>query len=146
MIDLIPIDASGFVDNPARTDGYAAEVCRMTADWYQQSGFVPPWLGYLALQGGQWVGVGGFKGAPRDGRVEISYHTFPDSKGRGVATEIARGLVRIAQAENAALRLLAQTLPEPNASTAILTKLGFERIRTVQHPEDGEVWEWELPK
>lgn len=38
-----------------------------------------------------------------------------------------------------------QTLPEENASTSILKKLGFRLVGTVEHPEDGPVWEWELP-
>ncbi len=38
----------------------------------------------------------------------------------------------------------AQTLPEKNASTRILEKLGFSFMGPVQHPEDGEVWEWRL--
>jgi hypothetical protein len=37
-------------------------------------------------------------------------------------------------------------LPKENASTIILRRLGFTHTGTVQHPEDGEVWEWSLPK
>jgi hypothetical protein len=40
--------------------------------------------------------------------------------------------------------VFAQTLPEENASTAILKKLGFTLVGSVQHPDDGTVWEWEL--
>jgi hypothetical protein len=38
----------------------------------------------------------------------------------------------------------AQTLPRESASTAILKKLGFVLIGTVNDPEDGEVWEWQI--
>ena len=38
----------------------------------------------------------------------------------------------------------AQTLPERNASHRILEKLGFRHITTIDHPEDGTVWEWQL--
>jgi RimJ/RimL family protein N-acetyltransferase len=38
----------------------------------------------------------------------------------------------------------AQTLPEHNASHRILEKLGFWHVDTIDHPEDGTVWEWHL--
>jgi hypothetical protein len=40
----------------------------------------------------------------------------------------------------------AQTLPEENASTSILKKLKFSFVGSVEHPEDGLVWEWQLSK
>jgi len=41
-------------------------------------------------------------------------------------------------------RVRAHTLPEGNASTRILEKLGFERIgETIKDPEAGQVWRWE---
>jgi RimJ/RimL family protein N-acetyltransferase len=38
----------------------------------------------------------------------------------------------------------AQTLPERNASHRVLEKLGFRHVETIEHPEDGTVWEWQL--
>jgi hypothetical protein len=38
----------------------------------------------------------------------------------------------------------AQTLPEENASTSVLKKLQFSFVGSVEHPEDGLVWEWQL--
>jgi len=35
-------------------------------------------------------------------------------------------------------------LPEENASTSVLKKLRFRLVGTVEHPEDGLVWEWQL--
>jgi [ribosomal protein S5]-alanine N-acetyltransferase len=43
-----------------------------------------------------------------------------------------------------AVTLAAQTLPEENASTSVLKKLGFCLAGTLEHPEDGQVWEWHL--
>ncbi len=59
-------------------------------------------------------------------------------------TAIASELVRIAHEEDRGLTVFAQTLPEENASTSILKKLGFARLGSVEHPEDGTVWEWQL--
>jgi hypothetical protein len=38
----------------------------------------------------------------------------------------------------------AQTLPEENPSTSVLRKLNFRMVGSVEHPEDGLVWEWQL--
>jgi len=37
----------------------------------------------------------------------------------------------------------AHTLPEPNASTRVLQKCGFEQVGEVTDAEDGLVWRWE---
>ena len=43
---------------------------------------------------------------------------------------------------DAALAIAARTLPEENASTAILRKPGFRLDGTTVHPEDGVIREW----
>ena len=40
-------------------------------------------------------------------------------------------------------RVRAHTLPQPSASTRVLTKCGFRHIGAVIDPEDGLVWRWE---
>ena len=42
------------------------------------------------------------------------------------------------------LLIAAQTLPEENASTSILRKLGFRLHGSVHHPDNREIWEWRL--
>jgi RimJ/RimL family protein N-acetyltransferase len=111
---------------------------------YEKTGFNPPWIGYIAVNNSQIVGTCAFKSSPVDGRVEIAYFTFPGYEGKGIATAMATELVRIAGQENDVLIVFAQTLPEENASTVILKKLGFRFVGPVEHPEDGTVWEWEL--
>lgn len=141
--------------HPIRTDGtlaeaslivppVAREVIGSFASLYA-TGFVPPWLGYVAEQDGALVGSCAFKTPPHDGAVEIAYFTFPENEGRGIATAMARELIAIARAADPAVRVFAQTLPQPNTSTRILRRLGFVHARDVQHPEDGLVWEWHLP-
>jgi RimJ/RimL family protein N-acetyltransferase len=95
-----------------------------------------------APEDGSCVGTCGFKSVPRDGRVEIAYFSFPGNEGRGVATRMAAALVEIARGTDARVAVAAQTLPQESASTSVLKKLGFEHVDTLEHPEDGTVWEW----
>jgi [ribosomal protein S5]-alanine N-acetyltransferase len=53
-------------------------------------------------------------------------------------------LIRLALDKLPAVTVAAQTLPEENASTSVLKKLRFRIVGTVEHPEDGLVWEWQL--
>lgn len=91
------------------------------------------------------VGSAGFKGPPdADGVVEIAYGIVPSREGRGYATEAARALMQFAAADSRVRVVRAHTLPEPNASTRVLTKCGFVHVGPVIDPEDGPVWRWEL--
>jgi RimJ/RimL family protein N-acetyltransferase len=76
--------------------------------------------------------------------VEIAYFTFPDHEGLGIATAMARELIRIARAALPDVVVTAQTLPEENASTHILRKLGFAQAGIAHDDDAGEVWEWHL--
>lgn len=146
-LSLIQIDRNGI---PRGYSGslpeVTSEVFRATADLYAKAGFVEPWIGYLALADEIPVGTCGYKGKPSDGRVEIAYFTFPEFEGRGYASAMAARLVTIAQEHDPSVAVAAQTLPERNASHRILEKLGFCHVDTIDHPEDGTVWEWRLSK
>ena len=88
------------------------------------------------------IGGAGFKGAPdADGIVEIAYGIVPRYEGQGYATEAAAALVTYAF-DHGAKQVRAHTLPEPNASTHVLLKNGFENVGSVVDPEDGPVWRW----
>jgi len=92
------------------------------------------------------MGTGGYKGPPdASGMVEIAYGVAPAFQGRGYATEIARALCAYALESDLVQLLRAHTLPEPNASTRVLKKNGFEFVGEVDDPEDGRVWRWERP-
>lgn len=121
----------------------AVEVLEGTAALYQATGFSPPWIGYLAFEDGVCVGTCAFKERPDARGAEIAYFTFPGHEGRGVATRMAHELIVLAARTAPGLPLRAQTLPEENASTAVLRKLAFTLIGPVEHPEDGIVWEWQ---
>ena len=86
-------------------------------------------------------GICGFKHAPDSaGLVEIAYYTFPALEGRGIASAMVAALLRIA--EGAAAGVVAHTLPERNASCAVLARNGFTLEGEVVDPEDGPVWRW----
>lgn len=105
-----------------------------------------PWTGFLAVDRASHtiVGTCGFKSTPdADGIVEIAYFTFPDFEGRGIASAMAAGLVESARGAVGVRRLRAHTMPEKNASTRVLEKVGFLHIGEVIDPEDGPVWRWE---
>ncbi len=144
-VSLVVIDRDGSPrDFPGVLSEVAHEVCRATVSLYESVGFKEPWIGYLVLEASVPVGTCGFKSVPVDGRVEIAYFTFPEFEGKGVATGMAAALVAIAQQREPLVVVAAQTLPERNASTRVLEKLGFRLTSTADHPEDGKVWEWQL--
>ncbi len=110
-----------------------------------RNGMDPDWFSYLIIDPTTMtvVGLGGFKGPPTDGSVEIGYSLAPAHRGRGHATEAARRWVDIAIARGVTL-VCAHTLAAENPSTAVLRRLGFRRTAELVDPEVGAVWRWEL--
>lgn len=141
---LIEIQQNGALPEEVQLDEYLRMVIAMTVELYEKVGFVRPWISYLAVQNFRPVGTCAFKSPPLGDRVEIAYSTLPGFEGQGIATSMARELVRIAQQEIQGVKVFAQTLPAESASTTILKKLGFQLLGSVEHREDGTVWEWEL--
>jgi RimJ/RimL family protein N-acetyltransferase len=142
---LLPCRPDGFPEAPhPELPDFIRQACGQNQRWYEQVGWQAPWHGYVAVADGLAVGGGGFKEPPKDGRIEIAYFTVPACERRGYATRTARELIAIARRTDPALAIAAQTLPEENASTAILRKLGFRLDGPIVHPEDGVIWEWRL--
>lgn len=133
---------------PARCPGHippaARDVLEGTANLYESSGFTPPWIGYLADRDGDIVGAGAFLGAPSEGRVEIGYQTFAEHEGRGVGSEIARLLVKLARETDPGITLLAQTQTREGPSAHILAKLGFAFDREIAGAEGEILFQWQL--
>ncbi len=142
QLRLEPIGRHGAIASCGVTPPPLTDVCSHTTQLYEREGFVPPWVGYVAMIDGVCVGTCAFKSAPRKGRVEIAYFTFPEFEGRHIATTMAKKLIDIATSAAPCPEVTAQTLPAENPSTTVLRKLGFERTGAVEHPEDGIVWEW----
>ena len=122
-------------------------VAEQTLALFQRTGVTThPWSGFLAVDRARdtIVGTSGFKAPPdAEGVVEIAYFTFPGFEGLGIASAMAARLVERAGDAPGVRRLRAHTLPERNASTRILEKVGFRLIGEVIDPEDGKVWRLE---
>ena len=91
------------------------------------------------------VGWGGFKGAPRDGTVELGYEIAEARRERGLATAAARAMAGEAFADPRVGEVIAHTLPEHNASNHVLEKLGFGFGEETQEGEQV-VWRFSLPR
>jgi [ribosomal protein S5]-alanine N-acetyltransferase len=88
-------------------------------------------------------GLGRFKGAPKEGIVELGYAIAPDRRGRGLATAAAEAMVAEAFDDPEVSAVIAHTLPERNASNRVLEKVGFHLDG--EAAEDGErVWRFRM--
>lgn len=142
---LLPITADGRCDG---RDGPwpegTTDLLDATRQLYDELGFHLPWISYLAFLGDEMVGGGAFVGPPTSEGVEIAYFTRADREGRGHAGRTAAALIAIARGTDPALPVWAKTLPQHNASTHILERLGFIPTGIVQDHEIGDAWRWEL--
>ena len=143
-IELVQIERDGTVLTKKGIPPEVAHNCKVCAVWFGRVGYRPPWVCYIAFEGETCVGMCGYKTAPSEGTVEISYGTVKEHQGRGYATEMVRRLIELARRTAPDVLVTAQTLPENNASVRVLKKHGFKYAGEVQHPEDGLVWEWRL--
>jgi RimJ/RimL family protein N-acetyltransferase len=103
------------------------------------------WGGFLGSDQERAIVVGtcGFTHGPEaDGVVEIAYFTFPMFEGRGYATAMAGELLKRSLESGTARKVIAHTLPERNASTRVLEKIGLQRVGEAHDPEVGKVWLW----
>jgi RimJ/RimL family protein N-acetyltransferase len=129
---------------------YASENCqsllKMWKEYYPKIGFNFPWVGYFIKENDKIVGCCAFTGAPVNNKVEISYWTFKEFIGQGIATFACRQLVAIAEKTLPGVTISAKTEPQENASTKILKQSGFVFSEVVQDHEIGDAWEWIFKK
>lgn len=109
---------------------YDADAMRFALDQLDRDGPQGGWgFHYFArkraLGRPHLIGAGGFKGAPRDGAVELGYSVLTGHRRRGFASEAVRAMVKRAFADPAVSRVIAHTLTELIASQGVLTKCGF---------------------
>lgn len=127
---------------------YASDDCQtlieMWREFYPQIGFHLPWIGYFIKLDDQIVGTCAFTGKPVDNRVEVSYWTFKEHEGKGIANRACKELIAIARNADPNVVITAKTAPEKNASTTILELNGFQFSKIVQDHEIGDAWEWVL--
>jgi RimJ/RimL family protein N-acetyltransferase len=145
-ITYIPILPDREAMLPYLEDEFCTMVFELYERFYEKHSYMPPWTGYFALRDGAVVGVGGFKGTPNHGKVEIGYGTVPACEGQGISSATCAFLTKLALDESPGVRVTARTLREMNSSTSILRKNGFTLLGDVEDPEDGLVWEWEYGK
>ena len=89
------------------------------------------------------VGMGGFKGLPAGGAVEIGYSLLPEFQKKGYAMEAVAAMIDWAFGHEEVDRVLAETLPELTPSIRLLEKSGFKNIG--KGSEDGVI-RFELPR
>lgn len=74
------------------------------------------------------IGMGGFKGVPAAGTVEIGYSLLPVFQKKGYAMEAVAALLDWAFGHEEVDRVIAETLPELTPSIRLLEKSGFANI------------------
>ena len=142
---LLPIDADQSQNLKFRENHECIPILEIYPDYYKKVGYNEPWIGYFAsISGQEIIGAGGYKGKPKNGKIEIAYGTFKKHEGKGVGTEICRQLVLLSLQTDPAVRITARTLQDGYASIGILKKNGFECLGIICDEEDGNVLEWEL--
>jgi RimJ/RimL family protein N-acetyltransferase len=144
---LLPIDIDDSKNIRFKENPECLSILNIYPDYYKKVGYNEPWIGYfVTVDGHEIIGSGGYKGQPKEGKVEIAYGTFKKYEGRGIGTEICRQLVLLSLQTDPDIRITARTLQDGYASMGILKKNGFECLGIVYDDEDGDVLEWEFKK
>jgi len=120
---------------------------RYTLDKIREAPENKQWWTYLIIlkSQNQLIGSCGFKGPPTlEGRVEIGYEIKKSFRNQGFATETAQGLIDWAFTNDTVKRVQAHTLPEENASTSVLKKVGMTFAGPVEIATHGEIWKWAI--
>ncbi len=141
-MEFFPISLDKRLNSEFETHAGCKEYLQASMDFYTKVGYELPWIGYYVKLNNEFVGSAGFKGKPKDNKVEIAYGTFKQHQGKGIGTKMCRQLVMIALKADPGIIITARTLPEVNASVSILKKNDFILSGTVWDQEDGNVWEW----
>lgn len=93
------------------------------------------------------AGMGGYKGPPDEqGMVEIGYQIYEPYRNRGLATESTNGLINRAFEHPEVNLVQAHTLAEENVSVRVLKKCGMVFSGAIDDPDDGPIWQWQLPR
>jgi [ribosomal protein S5]-alanine N-acetyltransferase len=107
------------------------------------------WLTYLSIlkDENMLIGSCGYKGGPdENGVVEMGYEIAKSYRRKGLAKEVAKGLMEHAFADPSIAKVIAHTLAEENASGSILKYCGHKKTEEINDPEDGLIWKWEITR
>ena len=88
------------------------------------------------------LGACGFKTAPVNGSVEISYGVASAERGRGVATMAIGKLLQLAASSDLVQQVFAHILPENTASAKVVARLGFSSEGPVVDTDGETVTHW----
>ena len=116
-LKLIPITEDKASMQIYLKDEFCIAVYNVYEQLYPKIGFNLPWVGYFTLLNNEVVGVGGYKGAPKNNTVEIAYGTVPEKEGNGYATKICEQLTNLAFKQETNIKVSARTLMQEGAST-----------------------------
>jgi ribosomal-protein-alanine N-acetyltransferase len=143
-LTLLPIGLAENKSNPLYSSDDCQNILGLWDEYYPQIGFNSPWNGYFVLTNDQVVGSCAI--IKNENTAEISYMTFKEFEGKGIATLACKKLVEMGLSAEPSIQLMAKTAPEHNASTKILERNGFVYSRVVQDHEIGDAWEWVYSK
>ena len=140
---FLPIERDDELNEKFKDNPECLVILNVFQEHYKKVGFHKPWIAYFASNDkDEIIGGGGFKGEPKNGKVEISYGTFKKFEGQGIGRDICKKLVSLALQTDPSIKITARTLPDNFASIRILEINGFECVGTVYDDEDGIVQEW----
>lgn len=116
-----------------RSDERTREFLRTNLSHWDEHGF-GLWV-FRAASDRTFVGRGGLRHVKIGGHdeVEVTYALMPEFWGCGLATEIARGLVKIGFEQLALAELVTFTLTTNQASRRVMEKVGFAFERELVH-------------
>jgi [ribosomal protein S5]-alanine N-acetyltransferase len=135
------------VDVPLLWTEFGEDIFHYALDRIIENPEETKWWSYLPILKEENVLVGscGYKGPPdKEGVVEIGYEVAHEYRNRGLATELARGLIEHAFQHPAVTAVKAHTHAEINASGSVLQKCGMKKTAELFDPDDGEVWLWNV--
>lgn len=101
--------------------------------------FAGPLAWYVVLRDKHLlIGFTGFKGPPKDGRLDIGYAMLDSHQRNGYATEAVRTLTQWAFLDKRVQRVVGETLPDLTASIRVMEKCGYALVSSDTPGHDGE--------
>ncbi|HXG71158.1 MAG TPA: GNAT family N-acetyltransferase [Gemmatimonadaceae bacterium] len=125
-------------------DLFNAAAISWTLDSLESGRFTPDWGSYYITRKAEdgrrplLIGVGGFKGSPTDGAVELGYEIAPEVRRQGFALEAVEEWTRWAFTHGAVERVLAHTLTTLTPSISVLERAGFAFAGLGNDPDEAE--------
>ena len=144
----MPTWQNTYINIPERWTEFGESPFRFVLDQLARDPDSVNWWGWfpILISENMLVGNCGYKGPSNNGVVEIGYEVAESYRGKGLATEMAKALIEFAYASPEVNMIIAHTLPFENHSVSVLRRCGFEYACSVENPEDGLIWKWEIDR